>query len=168
MVKIHTMQFRKSLWQIPALIALAAIIAISTNAFRDDGILLVGDWSVESRFSDTVGESLVIPLEQAVELFEKDSVLFLDARPQSQYVEGHIRGALNLPWFEVDRYFTQMTDQLEGSEMIITYCDGESCELSHELSLFLKKMGFGNVNVLVNGWTVWQQHQLPVENGSIQ
>jgi len=167
-VKIKTMQFRKALWQIPALIALAAIIAISTNALRDDGIPLVGDWSVESRFSDTAGESLVIPLEQAVELFEKDSVLFLDARPRSQYVEGHIRGALNLPWLEVDRHFVQMTDRLEGSEMMITYCDGESCELSHELALFLKEMGFGNVNVLVNGWTVWQQHQLPIENGSIQ
>ena len=168
MVKSQTMQFSKALWQTPVLILLAAIIGIGINAWRDDGIPLVGDWSVESRFSDTAGESLVITLEQAVELFEKDSALFLDARPQSQYVEGHIRGALNLPWLEVDRYFTQMTDQLEGSEMIITYCDGESCELSHELSLFLKEMGFGNVNVLVNGWTVWQQHQLPVENGSIQ
>ena len=50
MVKIKTMQFRKAMWQIPALIALAAIIAISTNGLRDDGIPLVGDWSVESRF----------------------------------------------------------------------------------------------------------------------
>jgi 3-mercaptopyruvate sulfurtransferase SseA len=57
----------------------------------------------------------------------------------------------------------EMADRLEGSGTIITYCDGESCELSHELALFLKEMGFANVRVLVNGWTVWQQAGLPTE-----
>jgi rhodanese-related sulfurtransferase len=163
MVKAETTQFRKTLWQIPALIALAAIIGISTNTWRNDGISLVGGWAVEARFSDTAGESLAISLEQAVEWFEKDSVLFLDARPQSQYLEGHIRGALNLPWQEVDQYFMELADRLSDSEMIITYCDGESCDLSHELALFLKEMDYDNVRLLVNGWTVWQHADLPKE-----
>ena len=46
--------------------------------------------------------------------------------------------------------------------MIIAYCDGEHCDLSHELALFLKEMGFENARVLVNGWTVWQQAGLRV------
>jgi rhodanese-related sulfurtransferase len=162
-VKAETTQFRKTLWQIPALIALAAIIGIGTNTWRDDGIPLAGDWAVEARFSDTAGENLVITLEQAVQWFQRDSVLFLDARPPSLYVEGHIRGALNLPWQEVDQYFMELADRLSGSAMIITYCDGESCDLSHELALFLKEMGYDNVRVLVNGWTVWQQADLPKE-----
>lgn len=162
-MKTETIQFRKTLWQIPALIALAAIIGIATNTWRNDGIPLVGDWSVGARFSDTAGESLAISLEHAVEGFESGLVLFLDARPQSQYLEGHIRGALNLPLHEVDQYFVEMADRLSGSEMIITYCDGERCDLSHELALFLKEMGYDNVHVLVNGWTVWQQADLPAE-----
>jgi 3-mercaptopyruvate sulfurtransferase SseA len=48
---------------------------------------------------------------------------------------------------------------------LITYCDGESCDLSHELALFLKEMGFENVRVLVNGWSVWQQAGLPFQTG---
>ena len=87
----------------------------------------------------------------------------MDARPQSQYLEGHIRGALNLPWQEVDQYFMELADRLSDSEMIITYCDGESCDLSHELALFLKEMDYDNVRLLVNGWTVWQQADLPKE-----
>ena len=165
MVKSQTMQFSKALWQTPVLILLAAIIGIGINAWRDDGIPLVGDWSVESRFSDTAGECLVITLEHAVELFEKDSAIFLDAGPLIQYFEGHIRDAINLPWQEVDRYFMEMADRLDGAGMIITYCDGESCDLSHELALFLKEIGYSNVHILFNGWTVWQQAGLPIEGG---
>ena len=55
----------------------------------------------------------------------------------------------------------KMADRIDGSEMIITYCDGESCDLSHELALFLKEMGYDNVRILVNGWTVWQHAGLP-------
>ena len=154
---------RKAVWQIPALLVLAVIAGIGTNAWRSDGIPLVGDWSAAARFSDTAGESIAIPLERAADQFEKGTALFLDARPPGQYAEGHIRGALNLPWQGVDMYFMALADRLGQSEMLVTYCDGESCELSHELALFLKEMGYGNVHVLINGWTVWQHAGLPVE-----
>ncbi len=163
MVNDKVLQIRKAIWQIPALIVLAAITAMLTNAWRSDGIPLVGDWSVKARFSDTAGDPMVISLELATEQFESGSALFLDARPESQYLEGHIQGALNLPWQSVDHYFMEMADRIDGSETIITYCDGESCDLSHELALFLKEMEYANVRVLVNGWTVWQQAGLPVE-----
>ncbi|RJQ77468.1 MAG: rhodanese-like domain-containing protein [Desulfobacteraceae bacterium] len=61
---------------------------------------------------------------------------FLDARPQAQYAQGHIRGALSLPGQDADRYFMETADRLDNAGMIITYCDGESCDLSHELALF--------------------------------
>ena len=48
---------------------------------------------------------------------------------------------------------------------LLVITDGESCDLSHELALFFKEMGFENVRVLVNGWTVWQQAGLPTETG---
>jgi rhodanese-related sulfurtransferase len=65
----------------------------------------------------------------------------------------------------VDSHFIELVEQLEGPRTLITYCDGESCDLSHELALFLKEMGFENVRVLVNGWSVWQQAGLPLQMG---
>jgi rhodanese-related sulfurtransferase len=157
--------FKQLAWQIPSLLMLSFLIAVGTNQLRTDGISLVGNWSVEARFSDAAGDSMVISLEQAKQLFKKDEALFLDARPESQYAEGHIKGALNCPWHAVDRYFMELADRLDGKKTVITYCDGESCDLSHELALFLKETGFKNVHVLVNGWTVWQQAGLPVDVG---
>jgi rhodanese-related sulfurtransferase len=154
---------KQARWQVPALVVLAFLIALGTNQWRSDGIALVGAWSAAARFSEAAGESLVIGLEEAQRLFQQNAALFVDARPPGQYAEGHIRGALNLPWQEVDRYFMQTAERLEVAAMIITYCDGESCDLSHELALFLKEMGFENVRVLVNGWSVWQQAGLPLQ-----
>ncbi len=156
-------RLKKTLWQFPLLIAMAILIALLVNHMRKDGIAIVGDWSEEARFSDSAGQSMVIGLEEARRLFEKDAAIFLDARPQYQYAEGHIRGALCIPWQEVDHYFMEIADQLEPSRTIITYCDGETCDLSHELAVFLKEMGFDDVRVLVNGWTVWLQAGLPIQ-----
>ncbi len=154
---------RQTLWQIPVLILLSGLIAIGVNHLRANSIPLIGDWSTGSRVADTKGESLVIGLEQARLLFEQNAVQFVDARPQSQYAEGHVRDALSLPLQKVDRYFVERADRLESQKTIVTYCDGESCDLSHELALFLKEMGFENVRVLVNGWTIWQEAGLPTD-----
>lgn len=156
-------RLKKTLWQFPLLIVMAILIALLVNHWREGSIPLVGNWSEEARFSDSAGQSMVIGLEEAGRLFQQDAVIFLDARPQYQYAEGHIQGALSIPWQEVDHYFMEIADRLEPSRTIITYCDGETCDLSHELALFLKEMGFEDVRVLVNGWTVWLQAGLPIQ-----
>lgn len=165
MIRSNRAVLKKILWQFPALIVLAASVAVGVNQFRVDGIPLIGDWSVEARFSNAAGESLIITLEQAEQLFKRDSVRFVDARSHDQFVEGHIQGALSLPWQEVDAYIVERFDRLAEAETIIAYCDGESCDLSHELALYLKDMGLAKVHVLVNGWTVWQQAGLPTAIG---
>ena len=55
---------------------------------------------------------------------------------------------------------------MKNDAVIITYCDGESCNLSKDLALFLESLGFTNVRVLVNGWTVWRDAGLIVESGN--
>ncbi len=166
---------KQTIFQIFAFILISATFALTVNHFRSDAIPIIGDWSVDARFSDSSGESLVISLDEAKILFEQNQALFVDARPKEQYDEGHIQGALSLPQQELDAYFMDIAPKLEESQsqldknksgegkVIITYCDGDTCELSHELALFLKEMGFNNVKVLVNGWSVWQEAGLPKE-----
>lgn len=156
---------KQALWQVPALVILAAALALTVNHWRAGGLPWVGDWSTEARFADSSGRSLVLELVQAQALFQQGKAVFVDARPRSQYLDGHIQGALSLPWQEVDRYFVEAAERLDPGQAVITYCDGETCDLSHELALFLKDMGFADVYVLVNGWSVWQAAGLPVEEG---
>jgi len=163
----------KAIWgravrQILALVILSAAVALAVNALRADRLPLVGDWSVAARITTSTGERMDISLNEAEKLFFTDAAVFIDARSEEEYARGHIQNARCLPWQEVDLRFMGVTEALDLEMPIVTYCDGEKCELSHNLALFLRDAGFLNTRVLVNGWTLWQQAGLPVESGAPQ
>ena len=162
---VERVTLKKAVLQAFVLLSLAVILGVVTNQWRDESLPLIGDWSVDARFNDSSGKSLIISLDESLRLHESGEVLFLDARPESQYAEGHLKGAVNLPWQDLDRYFMEVIDRLDGAGAIITYCDGETCDLGHELALFLIETGFENVYVLVNGWSLWVEAGLPTESG---
>lgn len=177
---------RQALWQIPFLMVITCLVALTANHWRETPLPLIGDWSATawfidsgdenpvipmaacsdgtpSTFTDNEAKNLVIPLEEAKQLFQSKAAKFVDARPRSQYMDGHISGALSLPLQDALNSFTHIEAQFKSKDIIITYCDGETCKLRHDLALFLKGKGFGNVRTLVNGWTAWQEAGLPTE-----
>jgi rhodanese-related sulfurtransferase len=158
--------WRRAVWQVPALVILSAAVALAVNALRADRLPLVGDFSVAARITTATGERMDISLNEAEKLFFTDAAVFIDARSEEEYARGHIQGALSLPWHDVDLNFIAVTQDMDMGTQIVTYCDGETCELSHDLALFLRDAGFVNTRVLVNGWTLWQQAGLPMEAGN--
>lgn len=157
--------WKRAAWQIPALVILSAVAALTVNAVRTERLPLIGDFSAAARVTTATGERMDIHLEEVQKLFSANRAVFFDARSGEDYARGHIRGARSLPWHEVDFSFMAATADLELTTPIVTYCDGETCELSHDLALFLRDAGFTDTRVFVNGWTVWQQAGLPVATG---
>ena len=160
----------KSIWyraarQITALVFLSAVAALAVNALRTDRLTLVGDWSAAARITTATGERMVISLAEVQKLFSSNAAVFIDARPTEDYLRGHIQGARSLPRQELELKFIDVTKDLDLKTPVITYCDGETCELSHDIALFLREAGFTNTRVLVNGWTLWQKAGLPVASG---
>lgn len=156
--------WRQVLWQLPLIIFMAGVVGLGVNWLRTDSLPLVGDWSVKT---GTAGENLAIPLAEAARLFSEQAVLFIDARYEEDYADGHIKGALNLPWDDdVHARFSKIAGTIPPNRVIITYCDGKTCHLSYALAVFLREKGFKEVRELVNGWTVWRDAGLPVESGS--
>jgi rhodanese-related sulfurtransferase len=153
-------------WQIPVLLILSTVAALTVNALRIYRLPLIGDFSVAARMLTATGERMDISLEEAEKLFFTHAAVFVDARSVEDYASGHIQGARSLPWQDVDLNFMGVTADLDSTTPIVTYCDGETCELSHDLALFLRDAGFLNTRVLVNGWMLWQQAGLPVESGT--
>ena len=156
-------QFLQSVWQCAAMFTLAVFLGFSINQFRDSRLPLFDDWSMETRLISPSGVRLDISLIEAKNLFSKQTAIMIDARPKGDYEKGHIRGARSLPWHDVDQRFMGVTKDISVDTPIITYCDGETCELSHNLANFLLDMGFTNVRILVNGWTKWQHADLPID-----
>ncbi|MEW6258940.1 MAG: rhodanese-like domain-containing protein [Thermodesulfobacteriota bacterium] len=136
------------------------------NALRPDPFPWIGDYSEESRLTSPTGRKLAIPLDEAFLLYDRRQALFLDARNASDYAAGHIAGALNVPVSEGEERLLQVLDGVPDSTAIITYCDGNNCNLSKELAIMIEAFGFSTVHVLVNGWSVWKQAGYPIEGAS--
>lgn len=151
-------------WQSGAIVVAAVGIGILVNAVRPDRIPLVGDWSTRGRLSSVMTvEDPVVSLEEASALYAAQGALFIDARPEEAYREGHIAGALSLPWEEFENRFDGAMAEAPPDSLIIVYCDGEECSLSLDLAAALVGKGYAHVRVLENGWTLWRGAKLPVE-----
>lgn len=155
----------KVTWQAGIILVLAVAVGLAVNQVRPGGLPLVADWSPEARLQLGSGDTLVVEPDEAQALFVTQSAIFVDARARAIFEEGHIQGAFNLPVEDIDNYFEAFSATVPPEATIVAYCDGESCNSSKELALALLDRGYPNVHVLVNGWTVWQQRNLPIEKG---
>jgi rhodanese-related sulfurtransferase len=153
----------RTIWQMSNILLLGSLLGLSVNLFRSGNLPLVQNWSPEAQLSLDDGDSFAISLDEAEALYCSQAAVFLDARSRELYDDGHIQGALSLPWDEYERYYPQLMKGLPSDNPIIVYCDGVSCGLSKELALALLDKGHTNVRVLVNGWTLWQNRNLPIE-----
>ncbi len=154
---------RKSIIQAGCILILSAALGLGVNTVRNDGLPLVYAQKSAVQLDATKGE---IALKDAAMLFISKRAVFLDARPPMAFEDGHIQGALDLPVVFFDEEFEKIAPRLKDAEVLITYCDGEHCPLSEKLAKRLKERGFSNVYVLKNGWTLWQNEELPVEMGA--
>ncbi len=147
-------------------IALIVLIAgFVSNRLRSDKMPLLEDWSAKSNLVTSSGENLEISLSEATNLFKKGEAVFIDARSLEEYDKGHIKGAKSLPYKEADWKFVEAMAGISEDNAVVTYCDGETCELSMELAVFLRNAGYKSVKVLSNGWSAWKQNGLPVDTG---
>ena len=162
--KFHR-SWKPALGQILALALLALLLGLPVNRVRSGSIPLFGDWSPEARMALKYGRTLLIPLDEAKAQFLNGSAVFVDVRPPELYQEGHIQGAINLPFAEFDQMIDKILTDLPEEVLIVTYCDGDDCVLSAELAIRLKEFGYEKVRVLHNGWSVWKSHHLPSETG---
>jgi len=153
----------RSIRQLLVIVLAAVAIALVSNHFRPSPMQLVGNWSQEARLVSPSGRQLAISLGEAKVLHQSRGAVFMDARPLEEFTKGHIQGAISLPWHEAEQRVMDTTSDMANDALIITYCDGDSCNLSKDLALFLENLGFSKVLVLVNGWTLWQDAGLPIE-----
>jgi len=165
MTLINSQIWTKTKKQIFFIALIVLVAGFASNRLRSDKIPFVENWLEKSNLVTSSGENLEISLLKATNMFNKGEAVFIDARSRAEYDVGHIKGAISLPYKEADWKFVDAMASVSEDRDIITYCDGETCELSMELAVFLRNAGYKNVKVLSNGWTVWKQNGLPVETG---
>ncbi|RJQ39340.1 MAG: rhodanese-like domain-containing protein [Nitrospiraceae bacterium] len=160
-----TCRVKTTFWQGVVIFLISAALGLLVNTFRDEGILVVADWSQDVRPTVVSGKSMVISLGEAERLCMNKQAISIDARSPELYAQGHIRYALNLPFQEFDKYIDRVRDKIPYDAWIVVYCDGEQCSLSEDLAKQLVSMGYKKVKILLNGWTRWLEAGLPIDSG---
>ena len=86
---------------------------------------------------------------------KRADVTIVDARPAARkYDIGHIPTAVNIP----DSQFDALAPKLlpaDKSQLVIFYCDGPECMLSHNSAFKAEKLGYTNVRVYAGGFPEW-------------
>jgi len=105
-----------------------------------------------------------ISLPEAEELFQEGRSIFIDSRTEDAYNEGHIVGAVNIPYEKFDEVFHDSMFPLE--QTLVVYCDGSECKSSTAAAKLLYERGFCNIKIFFGGWAEWIAHSLPVSEGN--
>lgn len=90
-----------------------------------------------------------------VEIPPRKDVTIIDARPAArQYDPGHIPGAINIP----DSQFDKLVDKLpaDKASLLLFYCGGLECMLSHNSAFKAEKLGYTNIKVYPAGSPDWK------------
>lgn len=84
-----------------------------------------------------------------------EGVLLIDARPAARkYDLGHIPTAINIPDTQFDKLAPTMLPP-DKSMLLVFYCEGYDCILSHNAAHKAEKLGYTNVRVFAEGFPGW-------------
>lgn len=97
----------------------------------------------------------------------------VDTRVANEYAEGHIKGAINVPYKEKSAKaadFDASADSFDVSKLpadknaaIITQCNGAECWKSYKGAVAAMKAGYKKVYWFRGGYPEWKASGLPVE-----
>ena len=97
-------------------------------------------------------------VKQHVSIPMSEDVMLIDARPyKPKYIKGHIPMAVSIP----DSQFDKMTDKLPANKnaLLIFYCGGTHCKLSHKSARKAEKLGYTNAKVFSEGYPKWMKEK---------
>lgn len=102
-----------------------------------------------------------ISIGEAAGLFNSPQTLFVDARDEWDFQQGHIKGAINVPFEGDPQILDDFIAATAKDQQMVVYCGGAECDLSLYLGRTLAAEGFTRVNIFFGGWSDWLKLEMP-------
>ena len=134
-------------------VAVASTVNLLAARLQAKGLQLLEQDQVAQRFHDP--------------RYEQELIVFIDARDDRHYQEGHIPGAYQFDHYHPEKHLATVLPVCQAAEEIVVYCTGGDCEDSEFASIFLRDAGIPAEKLFVygGGMTEWTTNGLPVETG---
>ena len=150
--------------QVVFFVVISIFLSFSSNLVRKDSIpLLAKKLEITEDIDLDSDEStlLAISLDKAKDFFE-NGVLFIDARDEVYYNDGHIKNAMKNV-FLMELIFN-IEEKQTKEEPIVVYCGDPGCGDSEDLAYDLQNEGFKKLFVFKGGWLEWSAANYPADN----
>ena len=92
-------------------------------------------------------------------MFEEDSYVLLDVRTPDEFNEGHLKGAMNINFY--NETFEDNIDELDKRKKYLIYC--RSGGRSRQTMFLMRDLGFEEVYNLAQGIVSWNKHGFSIE-----
>lgn len=106
--------------------------------------------------------AIIVTAEEVVDLIlANPELVVIDSRKKTEYLKGHIEGAINILNTELLPEELEMVAP-DRSTTLLFYCNGERCLRSSDA--ISKAIGWGYTNIFWfrGGWNEWTAKRLPV------
>ena len=160
------MNYSSSLNQICIYVAISLFISFFINTFRTDSLPYIAISLEKIEDIAQIEDSSLQPQirEISIDVAERlflDSVLFIDARAEEFYQDGHIPNSICNDDF--DSLVYQIEDFITYKNGFVVYCSDDDCGSSEDLAYQLQDQGFTNIYLFKGGWKQWVENELPME-----
>ena len=180
---------KKTMLELVVLGALGLLVGFGANAVRGSGSIKIN----KNYFSMSTTVPMFVPVDgeddavasdhadhpfqtmtfaEVVALFDDPATrqglnVFVDARNDMHYEDGHIPGAVQCDPFEVERYLDELMYATNGVEKIVVYCGGGDCKDSIFMCRELVELGLPleAIYLFKGGWEEWLDADMPVALG---
>lgn len=159
---------RKQLTLLAVLAALLGLIATGCAAKSEAGTPVqaaaatstdgtAGELTPPSKAPGWYYKSLVDSafVEQYVKMPRPENVRIIDSRPyKTKHALGYIPTSVSIPDSEFDKRTAELPK--DKGALLIFYCEGYACKLSHNSAKKAEALGYTNVKVYAGGFPVWK------------
>ena len=160
------MNYSSSANQIYIYIVLSLLISLLVNILRTESLPFVAVPLNKIEDIAQIENTSLQPQirEISIDIAEKlflDSLLFIDARAEEYYHEGHIPNSICND--DLDSLVYQVEGLISYNEGFVVYCSDDDCGSSEDLAYLLQEQGFMNIYLFKGGWKQWTENDLPVD-----
>lgn len=95
-------------------------------------------------------------VQDLVKIPHPENTLIVDSRPAKLFPQGYIPTAVSIPDSQFDKLAANMLPENKNA-LLVFYCGGLHCPLSHKSAKKAEAMGYTNVKVYAAGFPAWKR-----------
>jgi rhodanese-related sulfurtransferase len=143
---------------VAATFPLAAILTPIPEAAQFGAALAATVQAKEGWYKNIVDTAFI---KEYAQIPPRKDVTIIDSRPAARrYDVGHIPSAINIPDTQFDKFKNLLPE--DKAKLLIFYCGGLECMLSHDSARKAEALGYTNIKVYAEGEPEWVKQGLPL------